>query len=67
MFPDKFSKAVQHLILQEMDERYITPPKFDLHQAFEGSTPFTPLIFILSSGADPREPIEEFAGEKDMK
>lgn len=49
-----------------MDERYINPPEFDLDQAFEGSTQLTPMIFILSVGADPREEIEEFAKKQEM-
>lgn len=53
--------------MNEIGEKYITPPKFNLAEAYEPSTPFTPLIFILSSGADPREPIEEFAADMDMK
>jgi hypothetical protein len=41
------------MILKELDKRYITPPAFNLAEAFEGSEPLVPLIFILSSGADP--------------
>lgn len=55
------------MILKEMDKRYITPPAFNLAEAFEGSEPCTPLIFILSSGADPLQQIEELAVTKDMK
>jgi len=36
-----------------MDKRYISPPAFDLAETFKDSEPVTPLIFILSSGADP--------------
>lgn len=49
-----------------MDERYITPPAFNLLEAFDDSTCLTPLIFILSSGADPRDPIEDLARELGM-
>ena len=37
-----------------MNEKFIQPPAFNLDQAYEDSDARTPLIFILSSGADPR-------------
>ena len=37
-----------------MGKNFITPPPFDLEFSVKDGTPFTPLIFILSPGADPR-------------
>jgi dynein heavy chain, axonemal len=37
-----------------MDEKYVKFPNFDLESPFKDSTKVTPLIFILSPGADPR-------------
>ena len=34
-----------------MGQQYVEPPSFDLHGAYEDSSPGTPLIFILSQGA----------------
>ena len=52
--PDKFSNSLQDLISNEIGRQYIEPPPFNLDQAFNDSDCMTPLIFILSPGADPR-------------
>ena len=36
-----------------MGEKYVTPPVISFESVFEQSTPFSPIIFILSPGADP--------------
>ncbi|KAL4494234.1 hypothetical protein ABPG73_018753, partial [Tetrahymena malaccensis] len=61
LFPDKFSKAVQKLIISEMSEQYIQPPPFNLDQTYLDSRFDKPLIFILSPGADPRIEINTLA------
>ena len=43
------------------------PPPFNLEQAFQDSDSTTPLIFILSPGADPRLEILNLAEKKGMK
>lgn len=52
--PDKFSTSLQDLISNEIGKQYIEPPPFNLDQAYNDSDCMTPLIFILSPGADPR-------------
>lgn len=37
-----------------MGEKFIQPPPFNLEQTYVDADCYTPLIFILSSGADPR-------------
>lgn len=37
-----------------MGEKFIQPPPFNLEQTYQDADSKTPLIFILSSGADPR-------------
>lgn len=61
LFPDKFSQCVQRLIASEMDESFIQPPPFNLDSTYKDSDPYTPLIFILSPGADPRSEIQALA------
>ena len=52
--PDKFTTSLQDMISQEIGRKYIEPPPFNLDQAYNDSDCNTPLIFILSPGADPR-------------
>lgn len=65
--PDKFSKSVQKLITKEIGAQYIDPPPFNLEQAYNDSDKMTPLIFILSPGADPRIEITNLAELKGFK
>ncbi|KAM9311612.1 dynein axonemal heavy chain 3-like [Gastrophryne carolinensis] len=64
--PDKIIPAIQQFVTEKMGPAYIDPPNFDLHQSYKHSTSSTPLIFVLSSGADPLEILMKFAEEKEM-
>jgi len=44
-----------------MDERYVKFPNFDLESPYKDSNRTTPLIFILSPGADPRGEVDKLA------
>ena len=43
------------------------PPPFNLEQAFKDADAYTPLIFILSPGADPRLEITSLAEKLGFK
>lgn len=64
--PDKLMEAVQLFVTLYMGERFIRPPPFDLLTSFKDSTCTTPLIFILSQGADPYEDWRKFAETQQM-
>jgi dynein heavy chain len=64
---DKLMEAVQDFIAARLDEKYIKPPQFDLLTSYKDSGPLTPLIFILSPGADPYEEWKRFADTQRMK
>ena len=51
-------------VSHEMGTRFIEPPPFNLPLAFEDSTSVVPLIFILSTGADPTMSLLAFAGDQ---
>ncbi len=51
-------------VSHEMGSRFIEPPPFNLPLAFEDSTSVVPLIFILSTGADPTMSLLAFAGDQ---
>lgn len=59
----KIYKRVLHLFLDEsiLESKYIESPPFDLAASFENSNCVTPLIFILTPGADPTSMLIKYA------
>lgn len=44
-----------------MGEEYVTPPVLNLDDVFEQSNPATPVVFILSPGADPAKDLTKLS------
>jgi dynein heavy chain, axonemal len=65
--PDKVVPVVQHIVIDEMGQRFVEPPPFDLKMSYEDSSPVSPLIFILSPGADPNAALIAFADSFGVK
>ena len=61
--PDKCIPAVQNTVANAMGERFIEAPPFDLPGVFSTASCTMPIIFILSSGADPTATFLKFADE----
>ena len=51
--PDKLVQGVQDFVAEHLGESFIKPPPFDLEKSYKDSNSLTPLIFVLSQGADP--------------
>lgn len=61
--PDKCVDGVQVVVTESMGQKFIEPPPFDLPSTYRDSTPATPLVFVLSAGADPAADLWKFAEE----
>lgn len=55
----------RNFISAELGEFFTVSPPFDLEGCFQDSVNITPLIFVLSPGADPTEYLLSLAREKD--
>jgi dynein heavy chain, axonemal len=58
---DKVVPAIQNWITEQMGERFIISPTFDLSKCYKDSSIQTPLIFVLSAGSDPVADFLRFA------
>jgi dynein heavy chain len=52
--PEKFISAVYELVRKEIGEKYLESPPFDLPAAFAETKFNVPLLFLMTTGADPR-------------
>jgi len=57
---------VKRFVSKELGKTYIESPPFDLKASYDDSTAKTPIIFVLSSGADPMSNLLIFAKSKEM-
>eukprot|EP00946_MAST-07B_sp_MAST-7B-sp1_P002765 g2765.t1 len=62
--PDKVVSAVQLFIEEAMGNHFVDPPAFDLGSSFEESNCSTPIIFVLSTGADPTADLLKLAEKR---
>jgi dynein heavy chain len=51
--PDRLTVGITQYIVKQMGEKYVSPPVLDYHALFKQSTCATPVVFVLSPGADP--------------
>ncbi|NWI34931.1 DYH10 protein, partial [Sula dactylatra] len=50
---DRLYRAVMDYVTLTMSEKYVQPPVISFEAIFEQSTPYSPVVFILSPGTDP--------------
>ncbi|KAJ3368393.1 Dynein heavy chain 1, axonemal [Kappamyces sp. JEL0680] len=63
---DKVTTAIQEFVATELGDRFIEPQTSDLGAIYKESNPMTPLIFVLSPGADPASAVYKFSEELKM-
>uniref|UniRef100_A0A3Q2ZYK9 Dynein heavy chain region D6 P-loop domain-containing protein n=1 Tax=Kryptolebias marmoratus TaxID=37003 RepID=A0A3Q2ZYK9_KRYMA len=59
--PDCLIQGLQDFVSSQLGQRYIQPRISDLSVIFKESSPISPIIFVLSPGADPAADIHKFA------
>jgi len=64
--PDRLTTAVLYFVSQEMGQKFVEPPTFDIAVSYEDSTKMSPLIFVLSPGSDPVADMLAFAEVMNM-
>ncbi|KAI8803834.1 dynein heavy chain and region D6 of dynein motor-domain-containing protein [Cladochytrium replicatum] len=64
--PDKMTASVTKYIIEIMGKEFVEPPPFDLASSYSDSSPTSPLIFVLSPGADPMTALLRFAEDRKM-
>ena len=63
---EKLVGGIKEFVKKELGAKFIESPPFDLLSAFADSSASTPLIFVLSPGADPISYLLNLAKQKNM-
>ncbi|ORZ30920.1 dynein heavy chain and region D6 of dynein motor-domain-containing protein [Catenaria anguillulae PL171] len=61
--PDRMVAAIQQFVGKTLGDRFIEPQTSEFSALYKESSPWTPLIFVLSPGADPANNLYKFAEE----
>ena len=64
---DKLVPRISKFIVEEIGDYYTAPPPFDLALTYADSKNITPLIFVLSPGADPMASLTKFSASKNKR
>ncbi|KAJ1569988.1 Dynein heavy chain 10, axonemal, partial [Nowakowskiella sp. JEL0078] len=58
---DRVYNSVTNYIIKHMGDKFVMPPVVNFQNIFEQSTPTSPVVFILSPGADPQGDLQKLA------
>jgi len=58
--PDKLSLGIAEYIINGLDQRFVEVPPLRLSDIFPDTSPTVPVIFILTTGADPTGMLLDF-------
>jgi dynein heavy chain len=67
MREEKMVGGIREFVKKELGEKFIESPPFDLMGSFSDSLATTPIIFVLSPGADPISYLVNLAKQKNME
>jgi dynein heavy chain len=67
MREEKMVAGCKDFVKSELGEKFIESPPFDLLAAFNDSQSVSPIIFVLSPGADPIAYLINLAKSKNME
>merc|ERR1719502_2380799 len=56
--PDRAYNAVKQFVICELGEAYVQPPVLDYARIYRQSSCHSPMVFVLSPGADPQNDIQ---------
>ncbi|KAK6963637.1 Dynein heavy chain 7 axonemal [Biomphalaria glabrata] len=62
--PDKIGLSITEFVMEKLGKKFVEPPPFDLAKSYGDSNCCTPLIFVLSPGADPTMSLLKYAEDK---
>lgn len=62
--PDRVYNGVKDFVVDEMGTKYVQPPVIDYERIFAQSSPTSPVVFVLSPGADPQSDIQALGIDK---
>lgn len=57
--PDRVVNAIKNFIIDKMNDYYVKSPPIKYEKIYEQSTEKTPIVFILSPGADPLSDVQK--------
>ena len=58
---DRVYNAITNFVISRLGEKYVMPPVINYKNIFDQSLPTSPVVFILSPGADPQSDLQKLA------